>query len=65
MSFFGLVRREMQGSLTRLVVVSAIGGASTTMILAAINAGSQAADNGRISLWSAGIFIIALLLCRR
>ena len=62
MSFFGLVRREMQGSLTRLVVVSAIGGASTTMILAAINAGSQAADNGRVSLWSAGIFIIALLL---
>ena len=62
MSFFGLVRREMQGSLTRLVVVSTVGGASTTMILAAINAGSQAADNGRVSLWSAGIFVIALLL---
>jgi putative ATP-binding cassette transporter len=62
MSFFQLVRREMQGSLGRLVLVSAMGGVSTTAIIGAINAGSQAADKGEISLWAAGFFVIALLL---
>ena len=47
MSFFDLVRREMQGSLKRLVVMSSLGGVSTASILAAINAGAQAADNGK------------------
>ena len=41
MSFFQLVRREMQGSLGRLVFVSAMGGVSTTAIIGAINAGAQ------------------------
>jgi putative ATP-binding cassette transporter len=62
MSFFQLVRREMQGSLGRLVFVSAMGGVSTTAIIGAINAGAQAADRGEVSLWAAGLFIIALLL---
>jgi len=62
MSFFQLVRREMQGSLGRLVFVSAVGGLSTTSILGAINAGAQAADKGQVSLWAAGLFIVALLL---
>jgi cyclic peptide transporter len=62
MSFLQLVRREMQGSLKRLAFVSSLGGVSTTSILAAINSGAQAADNGQISLWAAGLFIIALLL---
>src|SRR3990172_391269 len=62
MSFFQLVRREMQGSLKRLVIVSSIGGISTAAILAAINAGAEAADNGRVSLWSAALFVIALIL---
>src|SRR3954470_20429936 len=62
MSFFQLVRREMQGSLGRLAFVSAMGGLSTTVIIGAINAGSQAADRGELSLWAAGLFIIALLL---
>src|SRR6266852_667141 len=35
MSFFQLVRREMQGSLDRLVVMSGLGGASNAAILAA------------------------------
>ena len=52
----------MQGSLGRLVFVSAMGGLSTTSILAAINAGAQAADKGSVSYWGAGLFIIALLL---
>ena len=62
MSFLQLVRREMQGSLGRLVFVSAMGGLSTTAIIGAINAGAGAADKGEISLWAAGFFVIALLL---
>jgi len=62
MPFLQLVRREMQGSLHRLVLMAAIGGVSTASILAAINSGAQAADNGKPSLWSAMLFIFALLL---
>ncbi len=62
MTFFQLVRREMQSSLNRLIIVSALGGISTTSILSAINAGAHAADNGRVSLWSAMLFVIALTL---
>jgi putative ATP-binding cassette transporter len=62
MSFFQLVRREMEGSLTRLTIVSAVGGVSTTLILAAINTGAHAADAGRVSLSAAALFIIALIL---
>src|SRR6201995_4015004 len=62
MSFFQLVRNEMQGSLGRLVFVSAMGGVSTTAIIGCINAGAQAADRGEINLWAGGVFVIALLL---
>jgi putative ATP-binding cassette transporter len=62
MSFFRLVRREMQGSLNRLVVMSGLGGISTASILAAINAGAQAADKGQTNLWPAALFVVALLL---
>jgi putative ATP-binding cassette transporter len=62
MSFLKLVRREMQGSLKRLVIMSSLGGVSTASILAAINAGAQAADNGQPSLWAATLFIVALFL---
>jgi putative ATP-binding cassette transporter len=62
MSFFRLVRREMQGSLRRLAVMSGLGGASNAAILAAINSGAQAAGNGEVSISAAVIFIIALLL---
>jgi putative ATP-binding cassette transporter len=62
MSFFKLVRREMQGSLNRLAFVSGLGGVSFASILAAVNTGAQAADSGEVSLWSAALFIVALLL---
>jgi putative ATP-binding cassette transporter len=62
MTFFQLVRREMESSLNRLAIVSALGGISTTAILSAINAGAHAADNGRVSLWAAMLFVIALIL---
>ena len=62
MPFLQLVRREMQGSLHRLVLMAAVGGVSTASILAAINSGAQAADNGKPSLLPAMLFIVALLL---
>src|SRR5262249_35723492 len=62
MSFFELIRREMQSSLTRLLVMSAIGGISNAAILSAVNSGAQSAGNGRPGLWSAALFVIALIL---
>jgi len=62
MSFFQLVRREMQGSLNRLAVMSGLGGVSNAAILAAINSGAQAAGNGEVSVLSAALFVVALLL---
>ncbi|HZP68826.1 MAG TPA: cyclic peptide export ABC transporter [Pseudolabrys sp.] len=58
MSFLQLVRREMHGSLPRLLVMSGLGGISTAAILAAINAGLQ----GNGSLWAATLFLVALFL---
>jgi putative ATP-binding cassette transporter len=62
MSFFQLVRREMQGSLNRLLIMSGLGGISTASILTAINAGAQAAGEGKLSLWATALFIVALFL---
>jgi len=58
MSFLQLVRREMHGSLHKLLLMSGLGGISTAAILAAINSGLQSGS----SLWAATLFIIALLL---
>ena len=63
MSFLQLVRREMRGSLRKLVFMSGIGGISSAAILAAINAGAQAVDEShRPSLWAATLFVISLFL---
>ena len=63
MTFIQLVRREMHGSLTRLIFMSALGGISNAALLAAINAGAQAASSEeKPSLWAAGLFLVALLL---
>jgi putative ATP-binding cassette transporter len=63
MTFLQLVRREMHGSLPRLVFMSGLGGISTSVLLAAINAAAQSAgDTEKPSLWVAGLFLIALLL---
>jgi putative ATP-binding cassette transporter len=63
MSFLELVRREMHGSLPKLLVMSGIGGISNASILAAINAGVQDAGNGqKPGLWAASLFAIALFL---
>jgi putative ATP-binding cassette transporter len=63
MSFLQLVRREMRGSPRKLLVMSSIGGISSAAILAAINAGAQAADHGKgPSLWAATLFVVSLYL---
>lgn len=63
MSFLQLVRREMHGSLPKLVFMSGIGGISTAAILGAINAGLQSADAGQKgSLWAATLFLVSLFL---
>jgi putative ATP-binding cassette transporter len=62
MSFFDLVRNEMQGSLPRLVIMSGLAGVSNAALLAAINAASQAASDGKPSLWAAALFVVSLLL---
>ena len=62
MSFFLIVRREMQSSLQRLVVMSCLGGVSNAAILAAINAGAQEAGTGSVSIWAAALFVVALYL---
>jgi putative ATP-binding cassette transporter len=63
MSFLQLVRREMRGSLRKLVFMSGIGGLSSAAILAAINAGAQAADaTHKPSVWAAAVFVVSLFL---
>jgi putative pyoverdin transport system ATP-binding/permease protein len=62
MSFFELIRREMQGSLTRLLVMSGIGGVSNAAILSAVNSGAQAVGDNKPSLWGAALFVVSLLL---
>jgi putative ATP-binding cassette transporter len=62
MSFLQLIRQEMQGSLNRWAIAAGLGGVSTASILAAINSGAHAADSGSVSLWSAALFIVALML---
>ncbi len=63
MSFIQLVRREMHGSLPKLLLMSGIGGVSNASILAAINTGVQdAGDGGKPGLWAASLFLVALFL---
>jgi putative ATP-binding cassette transporter len=58
MSFLQLVRREMRGSLPKLLFMSGVAGISIAAILAAINAGLQ----GNSPLWAAALFVISLFL---
>ena len=66
MFFLQLVRREMRGSLRKLVFMSGIGGISSAAILAAINTGAQAVDDShKPSLWAGTLFVISLFLYLR
>jgi putative ATP-binding cassette transporter len=62
MSFLNLVRREMHGSLPKLAFMSGVGGVSTAAVLVSINAGLQASDDQKSSLWAAMLFLVALFL---
>ena len=63
MSFLQLVRREMHGSMPKLLFMSGLGGISNASILAAINAGVQDAGSGqKPGLWAASLFLVALFL---
>jgi putative ATP-binding cassette transporter len=63
MSFLQLVRREMHGSMPKLLLMSGLGGISNASILAAINSGVQASSSGgKPGLWSASLFLVALFL---
>ncbi len=63
MSFLQLVRREMHGSMPKLLFMSGLGGISNASILAAINSGVQASTNGgKPGIWSASLFLVALFL---
>jgi putative ATP-binding cassette transporter len=63
MSFLQLVRREMHGSMPKLLVMSGVGGISNASILAAINTGVQETSSGqKPGLWAAALFLVALLL---
>src|SRR5258707_8444678 len=62
MSSSRLVRGKLYASVNRLIVIPAVGGISTAAILTAINSGAQAADSGKVSLWPAALFVVALFL---
>src|SRR5215469_14411851 len=63
MSFLQLVRREMHGSMPKLLLMSSLGGISNASILAAINAGMQDTSSGqKPGLWAASLFLVALFL---
>jgi putative ATP-binding cassette transporter len=63
MSFIQLIRREMHGSMPKLLFMSGLGGVSNASILAAINSGVQDATNGqKPGLWAAILFLVALFL---
>ncbi len=63
MSFFQLVRREVQGSLPKLAFMSGVGGLSNAAILAAINAGTAAIANSKTpGLWAVALFLAGLFL---
>src|ERR1700744_3917216 len=63
MSFIELVRREMHGSMPKLLFMSGLGGISNASILAAINTGVQDSSAGqKPGLWAASLFVVALFL---
>ena len=63
MSFIQLVRREMHGSMPKLIFMSGLGGVSNASILAAINTGVQDSSAGqKPGLWAASLFVVALFL---
>jgi putative ATP-binding cassette transporter len=62
-TFFQLIRREIHGSLPKLIFVAAVAGVSNAAILAAINAATGDIIEGKNpGLWSVGLFLASLFL---
>lgn len=63
MTFLQLIRREIHGSLPKLILVSAVGGVSNATLLTAINAATGDISAGKNpSLWSVALFLASLFL---
>jgi putative ATP-binding cassette transporter len=60
-----LIRQEIRSSLSKLLIMAMLAGASNALIIAVINAGAEAASKGNLSLISAMIFIVALLIYQK
>jgi putative pyoverdin transport system ATP-binding/permease protein len=60
MMFYELVRREIRGSLPRLLFMASLQGLSNAAILATINAGAQSASEGESTRYAAALFVLAL-----
>src|SRR3974390_2554227 len=66
MSFLQLVRREMHGSMPKLLFMSAIRGINKQYHLPPIHTGVQDAGPGqKPGLWAASLFLVALFLFMR
>src|SRR5580704_15039754 len=55
-----LIRREIQTPLSHLLFMAGLAGVSNALIIAIINAGAEAATDGKVSLRSGLIFVFAL-----
>jgi putative ATP-binding cassette transporter len=63
MTFLQLIRREIHGSLPKLIIVSAVAGVSNAAILTAINAATNdIIESKNPTLWSVTLFIASLFL---
>jgi putative ATP-binding cassette transporter len=62
MHFFQLIRREMRGTLRRLIVISSVAGASNAAALGAINSSAQTSGNEGMNVWMAVAFAVSLLV---
>src|SRR5882757_10305859 len=63
MSFLQLIRREMHGSLLKLVFMTVVGGLSNAAMVAAINASTESVARAeRPSLRVAIVFVISIFL---
>jgi putative pyoverdin transport system ATP-binding/permease protein len=62
-TFLQLVRREIRGSLPKLIFMAGLSGICDAAILAAINTGASAvAKSSGVGQWAAALFIVSLVL---
>lgn len=62
-TFLQLVRREMRGSLPKLIFMAGLSGICDAAILAAINTGASAVGKGSgFAPWAAALFVVSLVL---